>query len=268
MRSRPRHSRSATRSRWLGRSCTGQGSGDEVLVLPRIEPIRWLVRSRRRSSPATVGSSSPSPHATGEIDGLRDYLPGTPAARIHWPALARGAGLLERRLAADHAARPLIVLDARTERSPEGREALDAAVRAAASLTLELARRGGCGLLMPGSRSVLQIGPDLAAWPALHARLALVEWAAAPPAVRPTVSHSHLIWVTASPELAPQRAGPLARELVLVAPLPRVAGLDRPAAFEVAGCAGFVRSREASSAARQANAQHSPESTGRLRAAQ
>ncbi len=224
----------------------GPGLSDEVLVLPRTEPIRWLARSRRRSSPATVDSSSPSPHATGEIDGLRDYLPGTPATRIHWPALARGAGLLERRLAGDHAARPLIVLDARAERTSEGREALDAAVRAAASLALDLARRGGCGLLLPGSRSILQVGPDLAAWPALHARLALVERAAAAPAVRPTLSHSHLIWVTASPALAPERAGSQARELVLVAPLARVGGLDRPPAFEVAGCAGFVRSREAS----------------------
>ena len=118
------------------------------------------------------------------------------------------------------------------------------AVRAAASLTLELARRGGCRLLLPGSRSIVQVGPDLAAWPAAHARLALVEPAAAPPAVRPTLRHSHLIWVTPSPELAPQRAGPQARELVLVAPVARAGALDRPAAFEVAGCAGFVRSRD------------------------
>src|SRR6266511_5164451 len=33
-------------------------------------------------------------------DGLQPYVPGTPVGRIHWPALARGAGLQQRRRAA------------------------------------------------------------------------------------------------------------------------------------------------------------------------
>jgi uncharacterized protein (DUF58 family) len=64
------------------------------------------------------------------------------------------------------------VLDARGS-GPQ--EHLDAAVRAAASLTLELARAGGSRLLLPDERRAIAIEPDLTAWPAAHARLALVE---------------------------------------------------------------------------------------------
>jgi uncharacterized protein (DUF58 family) len=107
-----------------------------------------------------------------EVDGLRPYRRGTPASRIHWPALARGAGLLERRLRVDGDQTPLIVLDARGSGPAEH---LDAAVRAAASLTLELARAGGSRLLLPDERRAIAIEQDLTAWPAAHARLALVE---------------------------------------------------------------------------------------------
>ena len=58
------------------------------------------------------------------------------------------------------------------------------AVRAAASLCVHLAREGGCALLLPGDRRPVDIGHDLGAWPALHARLALVEAGGAPPARR------------------------------------------------------------------------------------
>jgi uncharacterized protein (DUF58 family) len=211
-----------------------------VLVLPRTEPVRWLDPARRRPAPAASDPRTTAAHATGEIDGLRAYLPGTPAARIHWPALARGAGLLERRLSGELGSHPVIILDARTEPSAAGRDALDTAVRAAASLVLELARRGGCAVLLPGAHGVLTVGPDLAAWPGVHARLALVERSETPPAVRPGTRQGHLIWVTASPLLEPQPSGRGARDLTLVAPIAALGELDRPPAFEVAGCAGLV----------------------------
>ena len=91
-------------------------------------------------------------HAAVDMDGLRPYRVGTPASRIHWPAVARGHGLIERRLQADGDSRPLVVLDARLPGPDAQSELLDAAVRAAASLVLELARRGGCGLLLPGEQ--------------------------------------------------------------------------------------------------------------------
>ena len=79
---------------------------------------------------------------------------------------------MERKLISEADSRPLVVLD---PRAPESPEALDAAVRAAASLTVHFAKRGGCGLLLPGDRRAHTIERDLLAWPQAHVRLALVE---------------------------------------------------------------------------------------------
>ncbi len=48
-------------------------------------------------------------------------------------------------------------------------------MRAAASLVLEFAAAGGCGLLLPGEQRPTMIDRELIAWPAAYARLALVE---------------------------------------------------------------------------------------------
>jgi uncharacterized protein (DUF58 family) len=147
------------------------GPPQDVLVLPRTEPVHWLGRGGEAVGAAAARERAELLAAV-EVDGLRPYRAGTPASRIHWPALARGAGLLERRLRVDGDQTPLIVLDPRGAGSPED---LDAAVRAAASLTLELARAGGSRLLLPDERRAIAIERDLTAWPAAHARLALVE---------------------------------------------------------------------------------------------
>jgi len=145
------------------------GHADEVLVLPRVEAVRSLRGgdaggARRRGRPAMA--------AEVELDGVREHRPGTPASRIYWPALARGAGLMERRLRAESDSRPMIVLDAR---GAEREEDLDAAVRAAASLAVSLARDGGSQVLLPGDRRPTALDETLSGWPHLHARLALVE---------------------------------------------------------------------------------------------
>jgi uncharacterized protein (DUF58 family) len=227
----------------------GPGAADQLLVLPRTEAVFWTARSQHRRARGGQRPSSREQRSAGELDGLRQYQQGTPAARIHWPALARGAGLLERRLASAPESQPLVVLDARAESSTDGRARLDAAVRAAASLTLELSRTGGCRLLLAGERAALAIGSDLAAWPAAHARLALVELEpldGAPPAPPPGDS---LIWVTASPELELPAGRAAGFELVLLTPVTALARAGPGAAlrrrlpmpsFEVAGCAGFV----------------------------
>src|SRR4051812_28813771 len=110
------------------RVVTGE-TGDEVLVLPRVYPVR-----------ATAGGGDATPaHARAaliaaaetELDGLREHRVGSPASRIHWPSLARGHGLMERKLISEADSRPLVVLD---PRAPASQDALDAAVRAAASL--------------------------------------------------------------------------------------------------------------------------------------
>ena len=148
----------------------------KLLVLPRTEPVRWLTSAGGRRFDQPDGHASSEAQAAVDMDGLRPYRPGTPASRIHWPAVARGAGLIERRLQADGDSRPLIVLDARNADPDAPPELLDAAVRAAASLALDLARRGGCGLLLPGEQRATAIDRELLRWPAAHARLAMVAW--------------------------------------------------------------------------------------------
>ena len=143
-------------------------------MLPRTERVKWVPGAGEKWRRAT-GAAALEPFGATEVDGLRPYRQGTPASRIHWPALARGAGLLERRLRADTETRPLVVVDARTAGADHEPEHLDAAVRAAASLVLELGTRTGCGLLLPGEFRPLEIEQDLIAWPVAHARLALVE---------------------------------------------------------------------------------------------
>jgi uncharacterized protein (DUF58 family) len=217
----------------------GAGPGQELLVLPHTEPVRW----RLDGGPAQQadGRGPTEPLAAVDVDGLRPYRPGTPASRIHWAALARGAGLLERRLRQDADTRPLVVLDARGE-GPE--EHLDAAVCAAASLTLELARRGGCRILLPGARRAVAIESDLAGWPTVHARLALVEGGRGTPApVLDAGGRLGPVFYVAAHRIRQLPAALAARgrgAVLLVTPVgPLGAGSERPS-FEVSGCRGYL----------------------------
>lgn len=215
-----------------------RGSGEEeLLVLPRTSPIVFASghgsQGRREG-----GVSALLGAAATEIDGVQPYREGTPAARIHWAALARGAGLMERRLRVEADARPLVVLDAR-EAVSDG--ALDMAVRAAASLALAFARDGGSALLLPGERHPSAIGADLAGWPAAHVRLALVEGGSETPGPAlggAGLRRGPLVYVAARPlERPPAAVRAAARgESLLVVP-GRLPG--REALFSVAGCSGY-----------------------------
>jgi uncharacterized protein (DUF58 family) len=215
------------------RTVAAGGDAAELLVLPRVEPVTVLPEAT--SAGAGRLAAAPAGVAEVEIDGLRSYRPGSPASRIHWPALARGAGLLERRLRPDGDVRPLVVVD---PRGPHPDEALDAAVRAAASLCIELARAVGCGLLLPGERRATRIERDLGAWPAAWARLALVETGAPPPLAGLGGRAGAVFYVAARPLERPPRtllhgAGP--RVLVIPGEL-----AGRAAILEVAGCRGYA----------------------------
>jgi len=240
------------------RRVPGEGGRGELLVLPRVEPVlapgggsgaggagagpdggsgRAALRGRMEGSAAEL-----------DLDGLRPYREGTPASRIHWPAVARSGEMLERRLTADSDSAPLVVLDASR---PPSEEALDRAVRAAASLCLHLGRRGGCALLLPGDRRPTSLGPDMAAWPALHARLAL----AGPTASRQPLSRARrsgaVIWVSARGEAPRDLARSAGGGSWLVSPAPEgAAGRgDRHGngrvAFTVAGCSAIRLGRAA-----------------------
>jgi uncharacterized protein (DUF58 family) len=217
------------------------GDHGEVLVLPRIEPV---LATPHGSGAAGAGLDGGGEHealrgridgsaAELDLDGLRPYRQGTPASRIHWPAVARTGQMVERRLTAEADSAPLVVLDSAR---PPSEEALDRAVRAAASLCLHLARRGGCALLLPGDRRPVSVGPDLAAWPRLHARLALVEASLRPPSIARARRAGAVLWVSTA------GAGPreLARSAGGGAWL--VTAQVRPGAqpdFSVAGCRGY-----------------------------
>jgi uncharacterized protein (DUF58 family) len=230
------------------------GGSQQVLVLPRTEPVRWLGSGHSRRLRLPDGHAGSEALAAVDLDGLRPYRKGTPASRIHWPAVARGAGLIERRLQADGDARPLVVLDARTPTGAgrAGVELVDAAVRAAASLVLEFSRAGGCGLLLPGEQRPTMIDRELIAWPAAYARLAVVEGGSASraPVLGPMSGRGGaMVYVAASPveRLSGVLGAPGGGPTVLVVPEAELVGghprgvrnAARPA-LTVSGCRGFL----------------------------
>jgi uncharacterized protein (DUF58 family) len=205
-----------------------QSAPCELLVLPRVERIRGEHLARV----AGIGhnrSARPGGAIGGDVDALRPYRDGAPASLIHWPTVARTGILLERQLRDEDERLPVVVLDAR-DRS--GGEALDKAVRAAASLCVGLARLGGCSLLLPGAERAERVGPELGAWPALHAHLALVEPGPAP--AWPRVDRDAIAILVSADCAAGSGSGPVARADYVVSP---VALEGRPVLFSVAGCA-------------------------------
>ena len=197
----------------------------ELLVLPRVEriPRASLERLLSLASPRAGGVAGIG------VDGLRPYRAGAPATRIHWLTVARTGALIERNLDEDAAQqRVVVVLDATGPRTPQ---ALDMAVRAAGSLAVGLARAGGCAILLPGERRAHQLLSDMAAWPSIHTRLALLT-AGVPPRWE-AASAELVVWV--GPRLPPRSdvAG-AARIGCAVSPLPAP---DLPTLFQVAGCA-------------------------------
>jgi uncharacterized protein (DUF58 family) len=217
-------------------------AGGELLVLPRVEAVMAPGDGGAGAGDGDAaelgegaGASALDTRAIDfEVDGLRPYREGSPASRIHWPAVARTGELIERRLAAGGDQTPLVVLDAKR---PDDADSLDRAVRAAASLCVHLAQRaGGCTLLCPGERRPLRIDPELRAWPVAHARLAVVEAGSGTPAMATARSAGAILWISGRggrPPRAPR--GPGAQISYLVSPHP-LAGL--PVRFTVAGCHG------------------------------
>ena len=142
----------------------------EVLVLPRVEAVPARRLALLGAGPREDSARRREP-AGAEADGLRPYRPGTPANRIHWPSVARTGALIERQLSAERDRHALVVLDGR---APADGRAFDMCVRAAASLATGIARREGCGLLLPDVQRAYFLDPALTSWEPLHARLALL----------------------------------------------------------------------------------------------
>jgi uncharacterized protein (DUF58 family) len=154
---------------WLGIAQLQMAAGraEPLLILPAPEEGHPL---RAPASGAAPGDPEP--------DGLQPYSAGIPVGRIHWPAMARGAGLQARRMSAGPHELPLVVVDTSGALDPG---AIDWAARTAAGAVLRLARDGGCRVWLPGDRRETTVA-DTAAWRALHRRLALLGPAPASPA--------------------------------------------------------------------------------------
>jgi uncharacterized protein (DUF58 family) len=207
--------------------------GDEVLVLPRLEPV--LVAREGEDGARTARRGRPAPAADSEPDGLRALREGTPASRIYWPAIARGAEPQERRLVAGSDTRPLVVLD---PRGAEREEDLDAAVRAAASLAHHLARAGGCAVLLPGDRRAATLDGSPASWAHVHARLALVGDGAGPGLGAVAGRRGPVLFVSARRRASlPRGLGASGGERLLV--VPRTLAGRRPV-LTVAGCNAYA----------------------------
>ncbi|HEV7804606.1 MAG TPA: DUF58 domain-containing protein [Solirubrobacteraceae bacterium] len=207
---------------------------DAILVLPRIEPL--LSRTAPGDAAQLARQARRLVGAQIELDGIRPLREGTPASRIFWPAIARGADAQERYLHADGDGRPLVVLD---PRGAGDLEQLDAAVRAAASIAHGFARAGGCGVLLPGDRRATELGESLTHWAHVHARLALVGTAAAPSLASAAQRRGAVVYVSARMRvrMPPALASGHGEVRVLVVP-GTIAG--REAAFTVAGCSAYV----------------------------
>jgi len=215
---------------------------DELLVLPRTFGVN-VTAAGGEAMPAHARVALIAAAET-EIDGLRPAREGSPASRIHWPSVARGHGMMERKLISEADSRPLIVLD---PRAPASQDALDAAVRATGSLLLHFARRKGAALLLPGDRRAVNVEPDLLAWPQAHVRLALLDDRTGPALVAAQNRRGLVIHVSARPvERPPRGLGRTPGGCLLVMPgaLP-----NRRAVLEVAGCSGYVGGRTGGAAA-------------------
>ncbi len=209
---------------------------DDLVVLPRVDLVRWSgPGAEPRGQAAGSGSASDATSRRGglaafEVDGLRPYRDGSPASRIHWPAVARTGQMIERRLISGGEPRPLVVFDPRGGTEPAHRER---AMRAAASLCVELARAGGCDLLVPGERRPLPIDSALRAWPEAHVRIAVSDPAAAP-MLPAGMTGAAVLWVTAGRSLPPS-VRRLRPGSFLITP----SGSRRAAAFRVSGCFAY-----------------------------
>jgi uncharacterized protein (DUF58 family) len=208
---------------------------DDLVVLPRVDPVRWTGSGAEpRGHSAGSGNASEATSRRGglaqfEVDGLRPYREGSPASRIHWPAVARSGQMIERRLIAGGEPRPLVVFD------PSGadRAHRERAMRAAASLCVELARAGGCDLLVPGERRPIPIDPALRAWPEAHVKIALSDTGASP-ALPAGMKSAAVLWVTAGDSLPASL-----RRLRPGSFLITSSGSRRAAAFRVSGCFAY-----------------------------
>ena len=118
----------------------GKGS-NRFVVYPRIEPLHGLPLIRFFDPTAAGARTRPSPLGGEDFFSLREYAPGDPIKRIHWPSTARTGQLMVRQFEPPSRPRALIVLDAGAAHFAAP-EAFEHAVTGAASALNHLAESG------------------------------------------------------------------------------------------------------------------------------
>lgn len=108
-----------------------------LLVLPRIHPVPALhLPGSRRRQPLGLHAARQLGDSQ-EFFQLRDYRPGDPMRRVHWPSSARAGQLVVKETAEEYVARYGLVLDTFLQEGDAA--AFEAAVSVAASLAARLA---------------------------------------------------------------------------------------------------------------------------------
>lgn len=158
------------------------------LLAGRAEPLLILPTPDAATS---IRSGHTGPVDDPEPQGLQPYAPGMSIARVHWPALARGAGLQVRHFTQSQSGLPLVIVDTADVASSQ---ALDWAARTAAGYILALAHSGGCRVLLPGDARETNVTDTAGDWRAMHRRLAMLSdgppHASRPPPHAPRSPHA------------------------------------------------------------------------------
>lgn len=129
----------------------------ELLVYPRVVPLRRLALPLRHPSLDTVGLRSLVTDPT-RTAALRDYRPGDPQRLIHWPSTAHRGGLQVRVLEPATSLHVALVLDIRSWRL-YGDEPFEMAVSALASIAVFLQEKGWPVALLANTEQPLVLAP-------------------------------------------------------------------------------------------------------------
>ena len=206
-------------------------SADDVLVLPRIEPLQLTDLGGRADE---LGAAKRACGRGRRHRGRLARCPPTRRARVAHPLADGGAD--------DHvdgaALWPTVTrrrLWSWTRVTPPAPDALDQALRAAASLCVHLARDGACGLLLPGDRRPARFDRELHGFAESHARLALLEPDAGAPPLGCLAGATTVVLGDGRDGRAAAVAQLRAPARYLVSPHPRPGW---PVRFTVAGCSG------------------------------
>jgi uncharacterized protein (DUF58 family) len=107
-----------------------------LLVLPPLHPVPVIETSAGRRHRPEGAQAVPQVGESQEFLQLRDYRPGDPVRRIHWPSTARSGRLVVKETGEEYFSRLGLVLD--TFADDDTTALLDAAVSVAASLAAGL----------------------------------------------------------------------------------------------------------------------------------